>query len=126
MKNIKYLFVIFLSVLLPISCSNDDDNSSDLNDSALIGSWEFSEVDEGDELNITLKFNSNNTGTLVTTFTFDGETETESENFTWSTTGNKLTIKSSDGSASTITYSISGNKLTITDEDGFVTVLTKV
>jgi hypothetical protein len=126
MKNIKYLFVVFLSVLLSVSCNNDDDNTNDLNDSALIGSWDFTEIEEGEELYINLTFNSNNTGTLVIKITFEGDTETESENFTWSTTGNKLTFKSSSEPPSVITYSISGNKLTMTDEDGFVTVLTRV
>ncbi|SDB23321.1 hypothetical protein SAMN03097699_0216 [Flavobacteriaceae bacterium MAR_2010_188] len=126
MKNIKYLFVFLFSVLLSTSCNNDDDNSSDSNDSALIGSWEASDEDEGIEFSIMLTFNSNNSGTLVVESTFDGETETESDNFTWSTSGNKLTIQSSSEPPSILTYSISGNKLTITDEDGDPTILTKV
>ncbi|MUP46745.1 hypothetical protein E0K83_13450 [Gramella sp. BOM4] len=126
MKSIKPLVLLFLSVLLSVSCNDDDDNGSDVNDSSLIGSWEFTEVDEGEEFFVTITFNSNSTGVLTTEITFDGETETESENFTWSTSGNKLTIKTSNEPASILTYSVSGNRLTITDEDGFVTVLTKV
>jgi hypothetical protein len=126
MKNIKFLSVILLSVLLSVSCNNDADNISDLNDSALRGVWESSEVDDGEELNITLTFNSNNTGSLVSKFTFDGETETESENFTWSTKGNKLTLIIYED-PTILTYSILGDKLTIMDEDGDVIfILTKV
>lgn len=125
MKNNQYFFVVFLSVLISVSCSNNDD-SSDLMDIGLIGTWVYTEMDDGEEFNITLTFNSNNTGILVTKTTFNGETETESENFTWSTSGNKLTFNISGETPFMVTYSISGKNLSITDQDGFVTVLTKV
>jgi len=125
MKNIKYLFVMVFAVMLAVSCS-DDDSSSDPGTNALVGTWGATESDEGFELTVTATFNANQTGTAVTKTTIYGETETETENFTWSTSGNKLTVTSSGDSPEILTYSISGNKLTITDEDGFATVLTKL
>jgi len=108
MKDIKYLFVMFFAVMLSVSCSKDDSSSDS---SALVGSWETTNIQEGIEYNITITFNANNSGTTIMTSTFDGFTKTESDAFTWSTDGNKLTINSDVG-----TYSISGNKLTMNSE----------
>jgi len=124
MKNIKYLFVMVFAMLLSVSCNSDDDGS-DSGTNALVGTWRVNESDEGFDITVTATFNANNSGTLVMVTTFAGETETETENFTWSTSGNKLTLTGS-GETDIVTYSISGNKLTITDEDGFVSVFTKI
>lgn len=121
----KYLIVMVFAMLISVSCSNDDDSSSDVNDSALVGTWGATELDEGFELIVTVTFNANQTGSAVTKITFEGETETENDTFTWSTSGNKLTVTSSGETPEIVTYSISGNKLSITDDEGFVTVLTK-
>ncbi len=109
---------MIFAVALSVSCSSDDDSSSDTSD--LVGSWETSNMQEGIEYNITITFNVNNSGTTLMTSTLDGFTKTESDAFTWSTDGNKLTINSDVG-----TYSISGNKLTIKSSDGELLVLTK-
>jgi hypothetical protein len=125
MKNFKYLFVMFFAVMLSVSCSSDDDSGSDLNDSALVGTWGITEIDEGVGVKVLITFNANNSGTSVVTSTFEGEiTQTDTENFTWSTSGNKLTI-SSGGESDVVTYAINGNKLTVTDSDGVVVVFTK-
>ncbi len=121
MKNIKYLIVMVFAVLLSVSCSSDDDSGST---HALVGTWGVTEIVEGMELKVRVTFNANNSGTSVLTFTFEGETETETENFTWSTSGNKLTMSIS-GESEVVTYSINGNKLTITDQDNEVVVFTK-
>ena len=119
MKNIKYLFVMFFAVVLSVSCSGDDDSSSDTSANALLGTWETIDVQEGIEYDITITFNANNSGTTIMTSTFEGVTKTESDTFTWSTDGNKLTINGDVG-----TYSISGNKLTL-NSGGEVYVFTK-
>ncbi|MCJ7757522.1 MAG: lipocalin family protein [Gillisia sp.] len=124
MKKITYLFAMVFAVMLSVSCSSDDDSGSDLSTNALIGTWEIIELGDGFEYKVTVTFNANNSGTMVNVETFEGETETETENFTWSTSGNKLTISSS-GESEVVTYTISGNKLTITDQDGYVVVFTK-
>lgn len=123
MKNFKYLFVMFFAVMLSVSCSSDDDSGSDINDSALVGTWGITEVFEDEEFTALITFNANNSGRLVISSTFEGETETETENFTWSTSGNRLTI-SGGGETTISTYAINGNELTITDLDGEV-VFTK-
>ena len=115
---------MFFAVMLSVSCSSDDDSESDLNDSALVGTWGITEIVEDEEFTALITFNANNSGRLVISWTFEGETETETENFTWSTSGNRLTF-SSGGETTISTYSISGNNLTINDLDGEVVVFTK-
>ena len=124
MKNFKYLFVMFFAVMLSVSCNSDDDNSSDLNDSALLGTWGITEIVEDIEIMWMVTFNANNSGTSVLTLTSEGDTETETDDFTWSTSGNKLTITSS-GESDVVTYVIVGNKLTMTYLDGEKVVFTK-
>lgn len=126
MIKIRYVIVMVFAMLLSVSCSSDDDNGSDANDAALVGSWMATESDEDGEYKITVTFNANQTGTLFTEVTFAGESESESESFTWSTNENKLTIDSSSEPPEVLTYSISGNKLLITDSDNFTTSLTKI
>lgn len=108
---------MIFALALSVSCSSDDDSSSDTSD--LVGSWETSDIQEGIEYSITITFNVNNSGTSLMISTLDGFRKTESEDFTWSTNGNKLTINSDVG-----TYSISGNKLTL-NNDGVEMVFTK-
>lgn len=112
---------MIFAVALSVSCSSDDDSSSNSGD--LIGSWEALDMQEGIEYSITVTFNANKSGNVLMISTFQGFTKTESDDFTWSTNGNKLTINI-DGEADVSTYSISGNKLTINSE-GEVLVFTK-
>ena len=110
-----------IAITVAVSCSNDD---SDNDFNPLVGSWKFTQSEQGLEFSLTATFNSNLTGIFSTVIVFNGETETEIENFTWSTDGNKLTILE-DGEIDVSTYSISGNKLTITS-DGESIVLTRL
>ena len=122
MKNIKYLFVMVFAVVLSVSCSGDDDSSSS-NSSDLVGIWETTDVQEGIDYNITATFNVNNSGNFTSVSTFDGFTKTEIDDFTWSTSGNKLTLFI-EGESWVPTYSITGNQLTITDQ-GDTIIFTK-
>ena len=131
MKKIKYLFVMFVAVMVSVSCSNDDDDGFDDNfddnfgDSALVGTWEWSEFDGPYEIKETVTFKENLSGTLVSSETFEGTTTiTESESFTWSTDGNKLRLIF-DGDTEVLKYSISGDNLTVTTGDGETIGFTK-
>ena len=119
MKNVKYLLIMVLAVMMSVSCSKDDDN--DVN--PIVGTWGLTETFDGEVIDIEIAFKANLTGTIMSSITFDGTTYDESDNFTWSTSGNKLTIVM-DGETDVTTYSISGNKLTI-DADGENLVLTR-
>lgn len=116
----KYLLIMIMAVMMSVSCSDDDDD--DVN--PLVGTWAISESIEGVEISLSATFKSDFTGTMASSIAFDGNTETESSSFTWSTSGNKLTMEI-DGETETATFLILGNKLTITDEEGLITILTK-
>ena len=120
MKKIKYLLIMVVAMMVSVSCNTDD--GDDVN--ALVGTWGFTEFDDGDEISLTATFKANFTGTIVVVVTFDGGSESENSSFTWTTEGNKLTM-TIDGDTEISTYSISGNKLTITDDDGEMVVLTR-
>ena len=109
--------------MLSVSCSKDD--NSNLNDSALVGTWGFTETEEVYDEEQVITFNSDFSGILVYSITFDGRTESVDYNLTWSTSGNKLTIEMNE-EAETGNYSITGNKLTINNmENDYVEVYTK-
>ncbi len=110
-----------VAVMVSVSCSTDD---GDDGVHALVGTWGFTEFDDGDEINVTVTFKANYTGTTVVVVTFDGESETENVGFTWGTDGNKLTMEG-DGETDISTYSISGDKLTINFDDDDPIVLTR-
>ena len=115
---IKLSFVLFFALpILITSCDKDEELSG------LVGTWEYSDSEEGVSLSVSITFNSDNTGKMLLTMTYDGDTETESGNFTWSTDGDILSI-TEDGETTSVKYSISGNKLTIT-EDGEDMVFTR-
>ncbi len=114
---------MFFAVMLSVSCSSDDDSSSD--SSALVGSWKTTDTQVGIDYNITATFNVNNSGNLTSVSTLDGFTKTETDDFNWSTSGNKLTLDYISEDSYVLTYSISGNKLTFTDSTGEAVVFTK-
>ena len=114
---------MFTLVMAVASCNSDDDAGFE---NELLGTWEASESEIGMTVELTAKFNSNETGEFITTLLI-GEQVVTNENFdfTWSTDGDKLTMIM-DGETDISTYSVSDDKLTITDSDGEVIVLTKV
>ena len=120
MKKMKYLLIMVMAVMISVCCSDDDDDGVN----PLVGTWGFTETFEGEEIALEVSFKENLTGTLLVTYTYEGEIEVdESENFTWSTSGNELTMVIG-GETDVSTYLIVGNKLTITS-DGEITILTR-
>jgi hypothetical protein len=117
---IKIKTLLFALLLVSFTaCSSDDDEIGDANDTALVGTWTITETEGDTELSEKVTFNANSSGDIVSTYTFDGTTETETVSFTWSTSGNKLTLVIA-GETEIVTYSISGDSLTITTQDGDV------
>lgn len=121
MKNLKYVLIMFVALTATIACSDDGDDG-DVN--PIVGTWSLSESEAGISVNYAFTFNENNKGDLAASISILGETETENSSFTWSTSGDQLTI-TIDGETDVATYSISGDKLTITYEGETVLVLTR-
>jgi hypothetical protein len=121
---IKIKTLLFALLLVSFAaCSSDDDEMVDVGDTALVGTWAMSESGGGIDISLKATFNANYSGTIVSVITFEGTPETQTEDFTWSTSVNKLTLVIA-GETEIVTYSISGDTLTITDQDGD-TVLTR-
>ncbi|MDH5413358.1 MAG: lipocalin family protein [Flavobacteriaceae bacterium] len=117
---IKIKTLLFALLLVSFTaCSSDDDEMGDASDTALVGTWTITETEGETEFSEKVTFNANSSGDIVSSYTFDGTTETETVSFTWSTSGNKLTLVIA-GETEIVTYSISGDSLTITTQDGDV------
>lgn len=97
MKSIKYLFVMV--IMLSASCSKDD--VSEINDTALYGSWDMiTKYKEGDVISIyaqTFTFNPDLSGNIIGVMydqnTPENKTVIVDENFTWSTKEDNLLIQ---------------------------------
>ena len=114
---------MFTLVMAVASCDSDDDAGFE---NPLLGTWEASESEIGMTVELTARFNSNETGEFITTLLIGDQVVTnENFDFTWSTDGDKLTM-TMDGETDISTYSVSGDKLTITDSDGEVIVLKRL
>jgi len=120
MKNLKYVLVMFVALTAAVSCS--DENGDDEN--PIVGTWIVSESEDGIAVSIEATFNEDNKGNMLASINFGDETITENNDFTWSTSGNKLTMEM-NGETEVSTYVIVGNKLTITDGEGMITILTR-
>ena len=122
MKNFKYLFIMVVAIMVAVSCNKDDDDN-DVH--PLVGNWGLTVSEDGYEMNVTVIFNADLTGSTAVIIELLGvEQEIENHSFTWSTDGDKLTMII-DGVTEISTYSILGDKLTVTIEDG-TTVLTRL
>ncbi len=121
MKIFKYLLIMIVALTVSVSsCSDDDDPVN-----ALVGTWEYTESEGGEEFIFSLTIKETLTGTALITYTFEGEIEeVVTESFTWSTDGNKLTLII-DGETVMLTYSISSNKLMLKFQDDAPLVFTR-
>ena len=121
MKNLKYVLIMFVALTATIACSDDSD---DADANPIVGTWVISESELGFTVDISATFKADSKGTMVSTVGFGGVSETDNSSFTWSTSGDQLTMVI-DGNTEVSTYSISGNKLTIIDEEDTEMVLTR-
>ncbi len=120
MNQIRYFSLTIFALLLIVVVSCDKNDAAD---NPLVGTWEYVESFEDFSMTVTITFRADQTGTSIMVVTLAGETESETTNFTYSTSGTKLTLTESNESTVLI-YSVSGNKLTIT-EDGEQIVFTR-
>ena len=111
MKNLKYLFIIVVAIVLFASCS--DDGIEGAKENGIVGTWEQADSDEsGMRVMMNLTFNSNGTGS--SSVDSNNPDNGNSSDFTWETEGGTiLIIITEEWGNETMTYSISGNKLTI-------------
>jgi uncharacterized protein (TIGR03066 family) len=113
MKRKFYVVLLILAMMVSAfaltGCGGDDED--------LVGRWEY-RFDNGDRL----EWNLNSNGAITITTERSGQRENITG--TWSSSGNRLTMRA-EGDSETLTYSISGNRLTISG-DGETAVMTRV
>jgi hypothetical protein len=118
-KLFNHLLITILFAVVLSSCDKDKDNDDSPNSSNIIGTWEYKGNQEWGYLLYRITFHSNFTGNDFCEETYEGEKYSESDDFTWSVTGNNLTIVyDEDNYLFTSKYTVSGNHLTITSDEG--------
>lgn len=122
MKNFARLFSI-VAIIATFSFSSCKSDKDEVSIHPIVGTWLYAYTMEGLAFSDEMMFNADKSGVSTTTFEFQGVSEKETENFTWSTSGTKITIMAG-GKSNTAEYSIVANKLTITAE-GEVLIYTK-
>lgn len=127
-KTFLRTFIIFLAItaLFFIDCKKDE--STEPEDSGLVGTWNLTKltvVSEGEPMVLTgdilsqmgaywiLKFKSDNTFES----NYKLEAGPEYETGTWSASGNELSITFDSGGSETFDYTLSGNVLTVSWSD---------
>lgn len=125
LKRICLLLVII--TLLP-ACK---DNSSDPQESPLIGTWALTtmkynnaEVNPDNYTNVPVRFLFSFTGSGTVWYETSGKSN-GSAGFLWSTSGSNLTSQAPESAAKTVSFSVNGNQLTITDTENYQYIYTK-
>lgn len=129
-KYLKFMAYAMIAIfgLTFVSCSSDDDDSSNIDKSKLVGKWINTRIDWIDKReaepwsctynddNRYLILNSDGTGSVLPYNLFENEIR---GTFQWNISGNKLTMFESDGDKDVyIVSSLTNNELVLRWEDG--------
>ena len=82
-KKLLFLMTLLFVGLGFSACSSDDDPISKNN---IVGTWEYTQSEDGDLYKETLQFNSNGTGSETTTVVSNSESYTRKQDFHYTAT----------------------------------------
>jgi len=121
MKTLKLVLSAILIVTILNSCEKEEEDTN-----PFIGTWETTEITAVGSVVVTLIFRTDMT--LIYTFvtTINGASNTVSNDYTYSYTDTKLTVKKNGGQDEISDYVINGNKLTLSDNGADAISFTKV
>jgi hypothetical protein len=140
--RISGLLSVFAFVLLFSSCSKDKDNISGNWDATSLVATQCDDPEDNQNLSftdgcfseslfgleikvcLTARF-TDETFTITSIYSFAGESETETQSGTYTISGDKITLKSSDGESTEGTLNKKRDEMTITDmdDDGCITTI---
>lgn len=107
-KKLQAGIILTLAVLLVLmytGCGSDDKKSG------LVGKWDYNSAEGSTPFDdFVVIFNGDGTGRAIMN---EGSEDEDITNFTWSVSGDQLTITTDLGGTQTTTYTISGNTLTL-------------
>ena len=116
-QTFRFLSIMLCAILMTTAftaCSDDDDEDS----TSIVGTWEYQDHDEEDGTTYVtqVKFNTDRTFVQTVWETSD-PTDKEIMEGDYEVDGNKLFLYDEYGSTESYTFSISGNRLTVKDAD---------
>ena len=120
MKTLK----LILSALFLITVINCCEKEESIN--PFIGTWETTEITAVGSVVVTLNFRSDMTLTYTFITTINSASNTVTNDYTYSYTDTKLTVKKDGGQDEISDYVINGNKLTLSDNGADAVTFTKV
>ena len=121
MKTLK-LILSALFLITVINCCEKEEESIN----PFIGMWETTEITTVGSVVVTLIFRTDMTLTYTFVTTINGASNTVSNDYTYSYTDTKLTVKKNGGQDEISDYVINGNKLTLSDNGADAVTFTKV
>ncbi len=121
MKTLK-LILSALFLITVINCCEKEEESIN----PFIGTWETTEITAVGSVVVTIIFRTDMTLTYTFVTTINGASNTVTNDYTYSYTDTKLTVKKNGGQDEVSDYVINGNKLTLSENGADAVTFTKV
>ena len=121
MKTLK-LILSALFLITVINCCEKEEESIN----PFIGTWETTEITAVGSVVVTINFRSDMTMTYTFVTTINGASNTVSNDYTYSYTDTKITVRQAGGQDEASDYVINGNKLTLSENGANAVTFTKV
>ena len=116
MKKLLFGLIALVSLVCFSSCSNEEGNNAKSN--SIVGTWEYTESEDGVTIYDRLTFKSNGNFTEVISATYMGEEYSETYTGEYECEDGYLYLYYDDGDYAEVEYEISNNKLYIYDDEG--------
>ena len=121
MKILKLILSALILITVINCCEKEEEVTN-----PFVGTWKTTEITVTGSVDITLIFRSDMTMTFTWITTINGASNTVSNDYTYSYTDTKLTVKQAGGQDEISDYVINGNELTLSDNDADALTFTKV
>ena len=121
MKTLKLVLSAILIVTILNSCEKEEEDTN-----PFIGTWETTEITALGSVVVTMNFRSDMTMTFTFITTINGASNTVTNDYTYSYTDTKLTVKEEGEPEEVSDYVVIGDKLTLSDNGMDAVIFTKV
>ena len=118
MKKLLFGLIALVSLVCFSSCSNDNEEGNNAKSNSIVGTWEYTESEDGMTYYLRMTFKSNGRFTWVEGATYMGEEDSETFTGEYECEDGYLSLYFDDGDYAEAEYEISNNKLYIYDDEG--------
>lgn len=117
MKKLLFGLIALVSLVCFSSCSNDNEEGNNAKSNSIVGTWEYTESEDGLTYYIRMTFKSNGRFSWVEGATYEGEEYSDTYTGEYECEDVYLSLYFDDGDYAEIEYEISNNKLYLYDDD---------